>query len=244
MYDVIVAIDGPIAMNECIGPEGHCSRAHSCAAHRVWGVAQSQVVGILKAAEIGALVVERIVQAHLRTMARLNVSYDLLTYEGDILRLKFWAQAFDVLKEKGAVYLATEGRLAGCWVMPIQEQLGEAAEEGEDEREKVIVRSNGVVTYVGKDIAYQFWKLGLLGRDFQYRVFDTRPQGPLWATCAADGRSDHPSFGGATAADGEDSPVPRALDFSVSSGAAKAKAKAKNGSRKPKSSAPAATARP
>jgi arginyl-tRNA synthetase len=77
------------------------------------------------------------------------------------------------------------------------ESAGPAATSDEgDEREKVIVRSNGVVTYVGKDIAYQFWKLGLLGRDFQYRVFEDRPQGPLWATCSDDGRSDHPSFGG------------------------------------------------
>ena len=148
-------------------------------------------------AAIAAFVSDRIVRTHLKTMARMNVDYDLLTWEGDILRLKFWAQAFEVLKEKGAVYLKADGKLAGCWVMPIQEQLGEAAEEGEDEREKVIVRSNGVVTYVGKDIAYQFWKLGLLGRDFQYRIFTTRPQGPLWATTSSGGVTGHPSFGGA-----------------------------------------------
>ena len=156
-------------------------------------------------ADTAAFIADRIVRCHLQTMARMNVDYDLLTWEGDILRLKFWAQAFDVLKAKGAVYLRSEGRLAGCWVMPIEEDGGETATqteagaEGEDaeEREKVIVRSNGVVTYVGKDIAYQFWKLGLLGRDFQYRVFVTRPQGPLWATCSDGGASDHPSFGGA-----------------------------------------------
>ena len=149
-------------------------------------------------AAIAAFVSDRIVRTHLKTMARMNVDYDLLTWEGDILRLKFWAQAFEVLKEKGAVYLKADGKLAGCWVMPIQEQLGEAAEEGEEEREKVIVRSNGVVTYVGKDIAYQFWKLGLLGRDFQYRVFTTRPHGPLWATTSTGGASGHPVFGGAS----------------------------------------------
>jgi arginyl-tRNA synthetase len=70
-------------------------------------------------------------------------------------------------------------------------------EDEEEEREKVIVRSNGVVTYVGKDIAYQFWKLGLLGKDFEYRVFESRPQGPLWATCSSGGQSNHPAFGGA-----------------------------------------------
>ena len=174
-------------------------------------------------------IADRIVRRHLQTMARMNVDYDLLSWEGDILRLKFWAQAFDVLKSSGAVYLQTEGRLAGCWVMPIQDEekpsqasgpraqgpeskgnsepalaaddqeedgAGEQEDEA-DEREKVIVRSNGVVTYVGKDIAYQFWKLGLLGRDFHYRVFANRPHGALWATSSSDGEDDHPAFGGA-----------------------------------------------
>jgi len=79
-------------------------------------------------AAAAALIADRIVRCHLKTMARLNVDYDLLTWEGDILRLKFWAQAFDVLKAKGAVYLRQEGRLAGCWVMPIQEDLDAPAE--------------------------------------------------------------------------------------------------------------------
>jgi arginyl-tRNA synthetase len=160
-------------------------------------------------ADIGAFIADRIVRCHLKTMARMNVDYDLLTWEGDILRRKFWAQAFDVLKAKGAVYLQTEGRLKGCWVMPIQDDLESKpkaespspndapGEEGDEEREKVIVRSNGVVTYVGKDIAYQFWKLGLLGKDFHYRIFMTRADGPLWATCSSGGDSDHPMFGGA-----------------------------------------------
>jgi arginyl-tRNA synthetase len=159
-------------------------------------------------ADIAAFIADRIVGCHLDTMARMNVDYDLLTWEGDILRLKFWAQAFEVLKEKKAVYLRTDGRLAGCWVMPIDEDVdrskvkgpeppAEPDDEG-DEREKVIVRSNGVVTYVGKDIAYQFWKLGLLGRDFKYRVFANRPHGPLWATSSQDGVSTHPPFGGAS----------------------------------------------
>ncbi|HEY1306563.1 MAG TPA: arginine--tRNA ligase [Vicinamibacterales bacterium] len=155
-------------------------------------------------AEIGAFVADRIVRRHLETMARMNVDYDLLTWEGDILRLKFWAQAFEVLKEKKAVYLRTEGRLAGCWVMPIEDDLenskGKTSDEDDDseEREKVIVRSNGVVTYVGKDIAYQFWKLGFLGRDFRYRVFADRPHGVLWATCSQNGTADHPAYGGAS----------------------------------------------
>ena len=145
---------------------------------------------------IGAFVVDRIVHAHLATMARLNIAYDLLTYEGDIVRLQFWARAFDVLKAQGAVYLQTEGKLAGCWVMKIEDA---AEEEGDESREKVIVRSNGVVTYIGKDLANQFWKLGLLGRDFHYRRFATQRHGAtLWATTSGAGDADAPSFGRAT----------------------------------------------
>ena len=127
---------------------------------------------------MGAFIVDRIVRTHLKTMARLNIGYDLLTYEGDILRLKFWAHAFDILKSQGAVFLQTEGRLAGCWVMRIEEgDRQEPGEAREESREKVIVRSNGVVTYVGKDIANQFWKFGLLGRDFRYRRFANQANG-------------------------------------------------------------------
>jgi len=141
--------------------------------------------------EMAAVIVDRIVRAHLQTMARLNIGYDLLTYEGDILRLKFWAQAFEILKSKGAVFLQTEGKLAGCWVMTIED-----GSETEEDREKVIVRSNGVVTYVGKDIANQFWKFGLLGKDFRYRLFATQSNGhPLWATTSGDTDAKAPAFG-------------------------------------------------
>jgi len=147
--------------------------------------------------DLGALIVDRIVHAHLQTMARLNIAYDLLTYEGDIVRLKFWAHTFDILKAQGAVFLQTEGKLAGCWVMRIDE--GGAADDDaadEESREKVIVRSNGVVTYVGKDIANQFWKFGLLGRDFLYRLFATQAGGRrLWATTSSNGDPNAPSFG-------------------------------------------------
>jgi arginyl-tRNA synthetase len=156
------------------------------------------------AAAMASLIVERIVRAHLATMARLNIGYDLLTYEGDIIRLQFWARAFEILKAQGAVFLQTEGKLAGCWVMKIEEDTAPAPADGgtepevdeEDTREKVIVRSNGVVTYIGKDLANQFWKLGLLGRDFRYRLFATQAGGrPLWSTTSGDGDSDAPRFG-------------------------------------------------
>jgi arginyl-tRNA synthetase len=162
-------------------------------------------------AAAAAVIVDRIVRAHLATMARLGIGYDLLTYEGDILRLQFWARAFEILKNTGAVYLQTEGRLAGCWVMRIEPAPGESASAADadaaqeangqpaneaESREKVIVRSNGVVTYVGKDIANQFWKLGLLGRDFNYRFFGNQAGGrPLWSTTSETGDPNAPSFG-------------------------------------------------
>jgi arginyl-tRNA synthetase len=157
-------------------------------------------------AEMAAFIADRIVRRHLETMARLNIGYDLLTWEGDILRLHFWTHAFEFLKKTGAVFLQTEGKLKGCWVMRIEDdeaggQQEEEEEEEEDEqREKVIVRSDGTVTYVGKDMAYQLWKFGLLGRDFYYRLFTHSSDGtPLWSTSSLP--SDHagaPAFGRAS----------------------------------------------
>jgi arginyl-tRNA synthetase len=151
-------------------------------------------------AAMGAFIADRIVRHHLATMERLGIGYDLLTWEGDILRLGFWTQAFEILKRRGTIYLRTEGRLAGCWVMEIKddplvaspEQFAPEGTDGEgaddDQREKVIVRSDGTVTYVGKDIANQFWKFGLLGKDFRYREFAHDARGRvLWATTSDEG---------------------------------------------------------
>jgi arginyl-tRNA synthetase len=153
-------------------------------------------------AEMGRLVGRRVLARHLATMARLGIGYDLLTHESDILALDFFHQAFDRLKASGAVRLEEAGKNAGCWVMPLAH-----AEEfaGLEEPDKVIVRSDGTVTYVGKDIAYQLWKFGLLGRDFQYRRWQEqegrREAGPgskaLWQTCSTGGVAEHPPFGGA-----------------------------------------------
>lgn len=116
-------------------------------------------------ARIAALVSETIVEYHLRTMARLGITYDVLPRESEILYLHFWDTAFRQLQERGAIHLETEGKNAGCWIM-----RGSAfSTDAENPDDKVIVRSNGTVTYVGKDIAYQMWKFGLLGKDFYYR---------------------------------------------------------------------------
>src|SRR4051812_2646846 len=158
-------------------------------------------------AAVASFVADRIVRAHLRTMRRMNISYDLLTWEGDILRLHFWAHAFEFLKQTGAVFLQNDGKLKGCWVMRIDEESPDAsptkdpveANDAEEEpREKVIVRSDGTVTYVGKDMAYQLWKFGLLGKDFHYRIFEDGSP-PLWSTTSTPGRDGGaPEFGRAS----------------------------------------------
>jgi len=117
-------------------------------------------------------------------MQRINVAYDLLPRESDILHLKFWDYAFRQLREREAIFLEKDGKNAGCWVMRLD------AEGHEDD--KIIVRSNGTVTYVGKDIAYQLWKVGLLDQDFRYEPFDADE---VWVTSSSGGREDHPPFG-------------------------------------------------
>ena len=143
-------------------------------------------------ARTAQIVSEAIVRAHLATMWRLGVAYDVLPRESEILHLKFWATAFELLRERGAIYKETEGKNAGCWVMPGAAYTGDE----EAEESKVIVRSNGTVTYVGKDIAYQLWKFGLLGKDFYYRPLMEYPDGRrLWVTSPTPCEEPAPPFG-------------------------------------------------
>jgi arginyl-tRNA synthetase len=146
-------------------------------------------------ARLAEAVARRIVDCHLATMARLGIRYELLVHESDILRLHFWNRAFELLREKGAIRLETAGKNQGCWVLPMGEGDGEAIDE-----DKIIVRSNGTVTYTGKDIAYQLWKLGELDRDFRYRALRAGPEGErLWTTTSGEGEPGAPRFGHATA---------------------------------------------
>jgi arginyl-tRNA synthetase len=190
-------------------------------------------------AEIAELISTKIVRRHLETMQRLDIEYDFLPRESEILHLKFWEAAFEQLKQTGVLYFENEGKNKGCWVMRRPDileatelkitkrslrhgayiTLEDRLEDEEstknddtfidetandpDENAKVIVRSNGTVTYVGKDIAYHLWKFGLLGRDFGYKRFFsyTREDGPdheCWIS-AIKGEEPHPHFGGATA---------------------------------------------
>ena len=145
-------------------------------------------------AELGHIIADAIVLAHLKTMLRLGVEYDVLPRESEILRLQFWASAFELLKERKAIYLETDGKNQGCWVMP----AASFSTDTESEDNKVIVRSNGTVTYVGKDIAYQLWKFGLLGKDFHYAPLLQYADGrDLWVTTDQP-TANAPEFGHAT----------------------------------------------
>jgi arginyl-tRNA synthetase len=149
-------------------------------------------------AEMAEIVSVAIVRCHLVTMERLGVEYDVLPRESEILRLKFWDAAFQQLKGRKAIHVATEGKNSGCWVMNLAVSEGGTGGTGAlaDDDAKVIVRSNGTVTYVGKDIAYQMWKFGLLGRDFAYRRFHTYGDGHVvWTSAASGGESGAPAFG-------------------------------------------------
>ena len=154
--------------------------------------------GHSEAAEMARVISTAIVRLHLETMRRINVRYDLLVEESEILRLDFWKSAFECMKQIGAIRFETSGKNMGCWVMDLGDSEKEEEEAAEDV--KIIVRSNGTVTYVGKDIAYHMWKFGLLGKDFAYAPFYRYPDGQIvWHT----GKEPHPAapaFGHATEA--------------------------------------------
>jgi len=156
-------------------------------------------------AKMAEIVSTAIVHCHLRTLDRLGIDYDLLSRESEILHLKFWDAAFELPKQRAAIQLSTSGKNAGCWVMalPSDAATPEGPEGDEEPAEladaKIIVRSSGTVTYVGKDIAYHLWKFGLLGRDFYYRHFHTHPDGhEAWITSSEPGTASDagaPPFG-------------------------------------------------
>lgn len=146
-------------------------------------------------AELADYVATRNVECILKTMERLSIHYDLLPRESEILHLHFWEKAFEEMKRLGVIHYESEGGHAGCWVMPFESHAG----TDEHEADKILVRSNGTVTYTGKDIAYQMWKLGILGLDFHYRPFYQYPDATqAWITSGQETgfEASFPSFGG------------------------------------------------
>jgi arginyl-tRNA synthetase len=155
-------------------------------------------------AEIADLIATAVLRRHLETMQRIGIEYDFLPRESEILSLHFWDAARELMIEKGVLYLETAGKNKGCWVMKRAGSEEVATPDGEtagpDEEAKVIVRSNGTVTYVGKDIAYHLWKFGLLaGKDFGYKLFHQYPTHPCWISTAGASEPGHPTFGKADA---------------------------------------------
>ena len=175
-------------------------------------------------AAVAELVSTAVLRRHLETMDRLDIEYDFLPRESEILHLHFWDAAFEKLKQAGVLFYETEGKNKGCWVMrragtlktlttvgaedaekPKSGKNNEGASKNEppvddaervsEEDQKVIVRSNGTVGYVGKDIAYHMWKFGLLGKDFGYRKFYLYPNGHECWISAERGNAGHPHFG-------------------------------------------------
>ena len=168
--------------------------------------------GASEIAAIADLISTAVLRRHLETIDRLDIEYDFLPRESEILHLHFWEAAFSKLKDAGVLTFETEGKNKGCWVMrragterPQREHASQRSNGEEDpepvseEDQKVIVRSNGTVGYVGKDIAYHMWKFGLLGRDFGYRRFYRYPnEHDCWiSTTPEDSRAEkiHPHFG-------------------------------------------------
>jgi arginyl-tRNA synthetase len=166
-------------------------------------------------AQIADLISTAVLHRHLETMQRLSIEYDFLPRESEILSLHFWDAARTLMLERGVLYLETEGKNAGCYVMR-RAGLETGTDEGggksgggsgepdsavgPDEDAKVIVRSNGTVTYVGKDIAYHLWKFGLLpGKDFGYARFQEYPTHTCWISSAGASDPAAPTFGRADA---------------------------------------------
>ena len=168
-------------------PEGKTER------HRILKAMEEREEPIFS---LSAAIADRIISCHLATMGRLKITYDLLPRESDIIGLRFWEKTFELLKQTNAIVYVDEGKNKGCWVMRL---TGSEGFQDMQDADKIIVRSNGTVTYVGKDIAYQMWKFGLLGRDFRYRFFERTPEGmlPLWTTTSVDGDPNAAHFGGA-----------------------------------------------
>jgi arginyl-tRNA synthetase len=125
----------------------------------------------------------QIVRAHLATMARLNISYDLLTWESAILGAGLWQRTFEMLRESGILQQPTTGKLAGCWVLPFGDDEAQT-DAGDHTSDKILVKSDGTATYTGKDIAYQLWKFGLtddprIGARFEFLPWGTQQDGHL-----------------------------------------------------------------
>lgn len=134
--------------------------------------------GIGNTAWLGGLVAEKIVREHIQEMRSFGIEYDLLVWESSILKEGFWSSAFELLAQTEVFVQETQGKLAGCWILKQVTSEDTGTDPEEHQKDKVLVRSNGILTYTAKDIAYHLWKFGLLDKDFTYSEFNSG----LWST--------------------------------------------------------------
>jgi len=134
--------------------------------------------GDSETAAFGDVITRKVLASQLETCWNLNVAYDCLNFESQIIRSGLWAKIFEKLKEMNLIEFENDGKNVGCWVI-----RGDGKEE-----DKVIVRSNGTATYIAKDIPYAAWKLGLLADPFYYQKYDSlQPNSKiLWQTTLND----------------------------------------------------------
>ena len=137
-------------------------------------------------AKFGDSITRKVLSGQLQTCWNLNVSYDCLNFESQIIRSGLWSKIFEKLKEMGLVEFENDGKNAQCWVI-----RGDGKEE-----DKVLVRSNGTATYIAKDIPYAAWKLGLLDDPFNYEKYSSeQPDSKtLWQTTLNDSTNPPQNF--------------------------------------------------
>ncbi len=125
-------------------------------------------------AKFGDEITRRVLEEQLKTCWRLGVTYDCLNFESQIIRSGLWTCVFEKMKSMRIIYLESEGKNSGCWVI---------RSDSEVEEDKILVRSNGVATYIAKDIPYASWKLGILEDPFYYRQYMVQKNSRvLWET--------------------------------------------------------------
>jgi len=118
-------------------------------------------------------ITKKVLACQLETCWNLDVTYDCLNFESEIIHSGLWGKIFEKLKEMKILEFETEGKNKDCWVI-----RGKGKAE-----DKIVVRSNGTATYIAKDIPYASYKLGLLEDPFNYKKYETEQPGrTLWQT--------------------------------------------------------------
>jgi len=123
-------------------------------------------------AKFASIITRKVLAEQLKTCWKMGVYYDCLNFESQIIHSKLWDKIFEMLKKMNLVKFEKEGKNKDCWII-----------EAQGEEDKVLVRSNGVATYIAKDIPYAAWKLGIIDDPFYYKKYSEQSNGTiLWET--------------------------------------------------------------